>query len=171
MCTSSMPAQPWAVWSTNQPDSSSGCSAPMRAPTTGWSTKPAYVLSEIASGPACHVAARALGAASMTSADTSRNTKKTRMRVGQGYSGAMLHADQVGTLLRPPPLLAAREAAATGSLSREALREQEDAAILRALEGQRKVGLAIFTDGEFRRGSWITDMAEAVEGFVPRSRN
>ena len=82
----------------------------------------------------------------------------------------MLHADHVGSLLRPPPLLAAREAAATGSLSREALREQEDAAILRALDGQRQVGLQIFTDGEFRRGSWITDMAEAVEGFVPRSR-
>jgi 5-methyltetrahydropteroyltriglutamate--homocysteine methyltransferase len=82
----------------------------------------------------------------------------------------MLRADQVGSLLRPPELLAAREAAARGSLSREALREQEDAAILRALEGQRNVGLEIFTDGEFRRGSWITDMAEAVDGFVPRSR-
>jgi 5-methyltetrahydropteroyltriglutamate--homocysteine methyltransferase len=82
----------------------------------------------------------------------------------------MLRADQVGSLLRPPDLLAAREAAATGSLSREALREQEDAAILRALDGQRAVGLEIFTDGEFRRGSWITDMADAVDGFVPRSR-
>jgi 5-methyltetrahydropteroyltriglutamate--homocysteine methyltransferase len=82
----------------------------------------------------------------------------------------MLRADQVGSLLRPPDLLAAREAAARGELSREALREQEDAAILRALEGQRKAGLEIFTDGEFRRGSWITDMAEAVDGFVPRSR-
>ena len=39
-----------------------------------------------------------------------------------------------------------------------------------ALERQRQIGLEIFTDGEFRRGSWITDMAEAVEGFVPQSR-
>jgi 5-methyltetrahydropteroyltriglutamate--homocysteine methyltransferase len=76
----------------------------------------------------------------------------------------------VGSLLRPPDLLAAREAAARGELAREALREQEDAAILRALDGQRKVGLEIFTDGEFRRGSWITDMAEAVDGFVAQSR-
>ena len=82
----------------------------------------------------------------------------------------MLRADQVGSLLRPPDLLAAREAVGRGELSREALREQEDAAILRALEGQRGVGLAIYTDGEFRRGSWITDMAEAVDGFVARSR-
>jgi 5-methyltetrahydropteroyltriglutamate--homocysteine methyltransferase len=82
----------------------------------------------------------------------------------------MLRADQVGSLLRPPDLLAAREAAGRGDLAREALREQEDAAILRALDGQRNVGLRIFTDGEFRRGSWITDMAEAVDGFVARSR-
>jgi 5-methyltetrahydropteroyltriglutamate--homocysteine methyltransferase len=79
-------------------------------------------------------------------------------------------ADQVGSLLRPPALLAARNQAARGALSKETLREQEDAAILQALERQRRAGLEIFTDGEFRRGSWITDMAEAVDGFVPQSR-
>src|SRR5439155_18917090 len=79
-------------------------------------------------------------------------------------------ADHVGSLLRPPELLAAREQFARGSLSAEALREQEDAAILNALDRQRQVGLEIFTDGEFRRQSWITDMADAVDGFVPQSR-
>src|SRR5438270_1366996 len=81
-----------------------------------------------------------------------------------------LRADPVGSLLRPPQLLAAREQFARGSLSAEALREQEDAAILKALDGQQQVGLEIFTDGEFRRESWITDMADAVDGFVPQSR-
>ena len=79
-------------------------------------------------------------------------------------------ADHVGSLLRPPDLLRAREQVARGTLSADALREQEDAAILKALERQQEVGLEIFTDGEFRRGSWITDMADAVEGFVPQSR-
>jgi 5-methyltetrahydropteroyltriglutamate--homocysteine methyltransferase len=79
-------------------------------------------------------------------------------------------ADHVGSLLRPPELLADREQVARGALSAEALREQEDAAILKALDRQRQVGLEIFTDGEFRRGSWITDMAESVEGFAPQSR-
>jgi methionine synthase II (cobalamin-independent) len=32
---------------------------------------------------------------------------------------------------------------------------------------QRKIGLDVLTDGEMRRGSWLTDMAEAVDGFVP----
>jgi 5-methyltetrahydropteroyltriglutamate--homocysteine methyltransferase len=82
----------------------------------------------------------------------------------------VLRADHVGSLLRPASLLQARAAAAQGSLSAEALRDQEDAAILQALDRQRQVGLEIFTDGEFRRGSWITDVAEAVDGFVPQSR-
>jgi methionine synthase II (cobalamin-independent) len=79
-------------------------------------------------------------------------------------------ADHVGSLLRPAELLTARQQFAAGTLSREALRAAEDAAILRALEGQQRVGLEIFTDGEFRRHSWITDMAESVGGFVPQSR-
>jgi 5-methyltetrahydropteroyltriglutamate--homocysteine methyltransferase len=81
-----------------------------------------------------------------------------------------LRADQVGSLLRPARLLAARAAHARGELSDEALRNHEDTAILDALDRQRDVGLQIFTDGEFRRGSWITDMAEAVDGFAPHSR-
>src|SRR5581483_5058695 len=71
-------------------------------------------------------------------------------------------AEQVGSLLRPPELLKAREAAA----SPEVLRAAEDRAILEALEKQRAVGMDILTDGEMRRGSWLTDMADAVEGFV-----
>jgi 5-methyltetrahydropteroyltriglutamate--homocysteine methyltransferase len=35
------------------------------------------------------------------------------------------------------------------------------------LEKQGQLGLGILTDGEMRRGSWLTDMADAVEGFVP----
>jgi 5-methyltetrahydropteroyltriglutamate--homocysteine methyltransferase len=76
-------------------------------------------------------------------------------------------AENVGSLLRPPELLQARAAHASGKLTQDELRSAEDQAILRALEGQRTAGLPIFTDGELRRGSWLTDMADAVEGFVP----
>jgi 5-methyltetrahydropteroyltriglutamate--homocysteine methyltransferase len=81
-----------------------------------------------------------------------------------------IRADQVGSLLRPPSLLAAREGFLRGSVSKEALREAEDEAIRQVIEHQQRVGLDVFTDGEFRRASWITDMADAVEGFVPQSR-
>ncbi len=76
-------------------------------------------------------------------------------------------ADQVGSLLRPPELLAARAAHAEGRLGLAELRRAEDRAILDALDLQRQVGLDVFTDGEYRRGAWMSDMAEAVEGFVP----
>jgi 5-methyltetrahydropteroyltriglutamate--homocysteine methyltransferase len=82
----------------------------------------------------------------------------------------VLRADHVGSLLRPAALLEARAAHAEGSLSDAALRAEEDAAILLVLGRQSQVGLEVFTDGELRRGSWLTDMAEATEGFVPQSR-
>jgi 5-methyltetrahydropteroyltriglutamate--homocysteine methyltransferase len=76
-------------------------------------------------------------------------------------------AENVGSLLRDWELLQARAAHASGKLKQEELRSAEDRAILQAIEGQRNTGLQIFTDGELRRGSWLTDMADAVEGFVP----
>jgi methionine synthase II (cobalamin-independent) len=75
-------------------------------------------------------------------------------------------ADQVGSLLRPAELLAARAAHEDGRLSADDLRAAEDRAILDALAMQREVGLDVFMDGEMRRRSWLSDMAEAVEGFV-----
>jgi 5-methyltetrahydropteroyltriglutamate--homocysteine methyltransferase len=48
-----------------------------------------------------------------------------------------------------------------------ALREAEDKAILGALEMQRQVGIDVFTDGEYRRSHYYSDMLDSVEGFVP----
>jgi 5-methyltetrahydropteroyltriglutamate--homocysteine methyltransferase len=79
-------------------------------------------------------------------------------------------AEQVGSLLRPPELLAARAAHTEGRVTGEELRETEDQAIRDALNKQHELGLDVCTDGELRRGSWLTDMAEAVEGFVPQRR-
>ena len=75
-------------------------------------------------------------------------------------------AEHVGSLLRPPELLQARAAHAAGTLSPEKLRAAEDRAILQVLEKQSQLGLDAVTDGELRRGSWLTDMADAVDGFV-----
>ena len=75
-------------------------------------------------------------------------------------------AEVVGSFLRPPDLLKARAAHAAGQLKIEELRTAEDRAILSVFDGQRKAGMPLFTDGELRRGSWLTDMADAVEGFV-----
>ena len=75
-------------------------------------------------------------------------------------------AEVVGSFLRPPDLLKARAAHAAGQLKIEELRSTEDRAILSVFEGQRRAGMPLYTDGELRRGSWLTGMADAVEGFV-----
>lgn len=76
-------------------------------------------------------------------------------------------AEHVGSLLRQPELLQARAAHAAGALPLEELRAAEDRAILQVLSKQNELGLDVVTDGELRRGSWLTDMADAVDGFVP----
>jgi 5-methyltetrahydropteroyltriglutamate--homocysteine methyltransferase len=76
-------------------------------------------------------------------------------------------ADHVGSLLRPPEVMEARQQHAGGQLDLAGLRAVEDRHILQALDMQRQAGVAVFTDGEYRRGSWQSDMAEAVDGFVP----
>jgi len=66
-------------------------------------------------------------------------------------------ADHVGSLLRPPELLRAREGFAEGRVSAGELREAEDAAIRDVVRMQEDVGLRAATDGEFRRASWHID--------------
>ena len=67
-------------------------------------------------------------------------------------------AEQVGSLLRPPELLRAREDRAAGKITLEELRLVENVAILDALEMQREVGIDLFTDGELRRGGWACSL-------------
>jgi len=76
-------------------------------------------------------------------------------------------ADHVGSLLRPPEVLAAHAARAEARLAPEQVREVEDRAILAALALQREVGLDVYSDGEYRRSSWAGEFAAAVDGFVP----
>jgi methionine synthase II (cobalamin-independent) len=76
-----------------------------------------------------------------------------------------LRAEQVGSLLRPPDLLAARSAFADGRIDLTALRSREDAAIRQAVARQRDAGVDVYVDGEMRRASWLTEMADAVDGF------
>jgi 5-methyltetrahydropteroyltriglutamate--homocysteine methyltransferase len=76
-------------------------------------------------------------------------------------------AEHVGSLLRPPELLQARAGRAARKVPLDQLRAVENRAVLHALKKQSELGLDVVTDGELRRGSWLTDMAESVEGFVP----
>jgi 5-methyltetrahydropteroyltriglutamate--homocysteine methyltransferase len=74
-------------------------------------------------------------------------------------------SDVVGSLLRPPALLAAREQLERGELGPAEFKEVEDAAVDDALRLQERAGMDVVTDGEMRRLSFQSQMTEAVEGF------
>jgi 5-methyltetrahydropteroyltriglutamate--homocysteine methyltransferase len=74
--------------------------------------------------------------------------------------------DVVGSLLRPPYLLAAQEKLANGELTPSAFKRVEDKAVDDALELQEEAGLAVVTDGEMRRLSFQSQLPAAVDGFA-----
>ena len=76
-------------------------------------------------------------------------------------------ADNIGSLLRPAELIEARTAHREERISSAQLREIEDRSILTALQMQRAAGVGVFTDGEYRRGNFMADFTNSLEGMVP----
>ena len=79
---------------------------------------------------------------------------------------APFRADHVGSLLRPAPLLAARDRHKQGLITTAELRAAEDSAIRDAVRMQHGLGLLSATDGEFRRASWHMDFLYQVGGVT-----
>jgi 5-methyltetrahydropteroyltriglutamate--homocysteine methyltransferase len=74
-------------------------------------------------------------------------------------------ADHVGSLLRPAPLMAARDDFKAGRIDAAQLRAAEDEAIEAAVRMQRDAGLRDATDGEFRRATWHMDFINQIGGI------
>ncbi|MSQ71265.1 MAG: 5-methyltetrahydropteroyltriglutamate--homocysteine S-methyltransferase [Betaproteobacteria bacterium] len=74
-------------------------------------------------------------------------------------------ADQVGSLLRPAKLVAARVQREAGSLSAGELRKVEDACIREAVTRQEDAGLCAISDGDFRRATFHIDFLNSIEGI------
>ena len=72
--------------------------------------------------------------------------------------------DIVGSFLRPDYLKKARKDYLEGKINNEELKNIEDKAIVELIEKQKKVGLPVITDGEFRRSSWHLDFMWAFKG-------
>ena len=83
-------------------------------------------------------------------------------------------ADQVGSLLRPERLKAARErflgpqtpTRALGPHGDVSLKSVEDECIREVVAMQERIGLRAVTDGEFRRRSWWLELILGWEGFA-----
>jgi 5-methyltetrahydropteroyltriglutamate--homocysteine methyltransferase len=73
--------------------------------------------------------------------------------------------DVVGSLLRPAELKQARQRYDEGKLSLDDLRQAEDWEIRKAVRLQEELGLAVVTDGEFRRLNFQDSFGESVSGY------
>jgi 5-methyltetrahydropteroyltriglutamate--homocysteine methyltransferase len=69
-------------------------------------------------------------------------------------AGPPFRAEHIGSLLRPPTLMAERTRFAHGEIDQAALTRAEDAAIRGAIALQERLGFRLVTDGEFRRRSY-----------------
>ena len=78
---------------------------------------------------------------------------------------AEIRNDVVGSLLRPAGLKQARQRYDVGKLSAEDLRELEDREIRNAVRLQEELGLAVVTDGEYRRLNFQDSFGESVSGY------
>jgi 5-methyltetrahydropteroyltriglutamate--homocysteine methyltransferase len=83
----------------------------------------------------------------------------------------MYRADVVGSLLRPPYLLAARDAFTAGHLPPEAFKRIEDRAVDECIALQEQAGVDVVTDGEQRRSVFASQLVQATEGFQPVEGN
>jgi 5-methyltetrahydropteroyltriglutamate--homocysteine methyltransferase len=71
-------------------------------------------------------------------------------------------ADHVGSLVRPPWLIAARQDFNAGKITRDALRPLEDKAVREVVAMQEEIGLHSITDGEFRRQTYLTEFLNPI---------
>ena len=78
-------------------------------------------------------------------------------------------ADQVGSLLRPEALLAARRGHDAGTVTDDELHAVEDAAVSAAVRAQEGTGIDVVTDGEFRRRDFRSGFVQAVDGIDMRA--
>jgi 5-methyltetrahydropteroyltriglutamate--homocysteine methyltransferase len=76
-------------------------------------------------------------------------------------------ADQVGSLVRPPELAAARERFGKGQATLDELARIQQSAIREVVRRQEEIGLKAVTDGEFNRASWQTDFLLKIENVKP----
>ncbi len=75
------------------------------------------------------------------------------------------HTDHVGSLLRPAALLAAREALDRSEIDSASFKAIEDRAVDDVVALQERAGCEVVTDGELRRLSFQSQIAESIDGF------
>jgi 5-methyltetrahydropteroyltriglutamate--homocysteine methyltransferase len=76
--------------------------------------------------------------------------------------GPPFRADHVGSLIRPPDLVRARQAFAEGRLGEAELAGIEDRSVREIVAMQEGIGLKSVTDGEYRREYYLTSFFNSI---------
>ena len=79
---------------------------------------------------------------------------------------APFYFDIVGSFLRPEKLKEARVKYENKEITKEELKVVEDECIKDLIEKQKKAGLQVITDGEFRRSWWHLDFMWGLKGIA-----
>lgn len=82
-----------------------------------------------------------------------------------GIELPLLPTTTVGSLPKPPDLVAARARFARGGMSQRELDEVTEEAVLFWLQRQEELGLDVLVDGEMYRGDMVAYFAEQLEGM------
>lgn len=80
-------------------------------------------------------------------------------------------ADHVGSLLRTPEVLKAREDFVHGRITAAEKRRIEDEGVREVVRMQESLGLQGITDGEYRRASWHMDFIYQIGGITKAQDN
>jgi 5-methyltetrahydropteroyltriglutamate--homocysteine methyltransferase len=78
---------------------------------------------------------------------------------------AAVRAEVVGSLLRPPALVAARGQRDSGEMSAAAFKREEDREVVAAIRLQEAAGIDVVTDGEQRRYAFFGHLVDSFDGF------
>ena len=78
---------------------------------------------------------------------------------------SICRADNIGSMLRPPTLLAARAQHQAGLMDDLTFKAAEDRAVDYCIAIQELAGIGVLTDGEMRRNVFASQLAQSVEGF------
>lgn len=76
-----------------------------------------------------------------------------------------IRSEVIGSLLRPPQLVEARQQLEHGEISRADLKRVEDQAVQDAIRLQEDAGIDVITDGEQRRYAFYGHLIESFDGF------
>ena len=78
---------------------------------------------------------------------------------------AAVRAEVVGSLLRPPALVAARRQRESGEMSAATFKREEDREVIAAIRLQESAGIDVVTDGEQRRYAFFGHLVDSFDGF------